>query len=91
MLIFLLTMIYVLIAIRKPITRMGLEEFIMDIIKEIAIIPKGTRVSIMGCRITIAEDTKVEANQANLDHILNEQSKFDNGIGIVGEIPSSQH
>ncbi|MDA3500752.1 hypothetical protein MKL32_03880 [Acinetobacter sp. AOR34_HL] len=63
----------------------------MDTIKEIAIIPKGTHVSIMGCRVTLAEDTKVESNQANLDHILNEQSKFDNGIGVIGEMPSSQH
>ena len=53
--------------------------------KEIAIIPAGTYVSIMGCRFTLLEDTKVEANQANLDYILKEQRNFNNGIGIVGE------
>lgn len=52
--------------------------------KEIAIIPKGTYVSIMGCRITLAEDTKVEGNQADLDYILKEQENFNKGIGIVG-------
>jgi len=54
--------------------------------KEIAIIPKGSYVSIMGCRFTLMEDTKVEANQANLDYILKDQKDFDNGIGIVGRI-----
>lgn len=57
--------------------------------KEIAIIPKGTYVSIMGCRITLAEDTKVEGNQADLDYILKEQENFENGIGVVGEMPKS--
>lgn len=30
--------------------------------KEFAILPKGSYVSIMGCRITLAEDVKVEGN-----------------------------
>ncbi|MGR2671026.1 hypothetical protein ACUXVT_07075 [Acinetobacter soli] len=55
--------------------------------KEIAIIPDGSYVSIMGCRFTLIEDTKVEANQANLNYILKDQENFDNGIGIVGEMP----
>lgn len=55
--------------------------------KEIAIIPAGSYVSIMGCRFTLIEDTKVEANQANLNYILKDQENFDSGIGIVGEIP----
>ena len=51
--------------------------------KEIAIIPKGAHVSVMGCRITLAEDTKVEGNQANIDYILKDQENFDKGIGVV--------
>ena len=61
---------------------MGCLEFAMSE-KEIAIIPKGSYVSIMGCRFTLMEDTKVEANQANLDYILKDQKDFDNGIGRV--------
>lgn len=51
--------------------------------KEFAIIPKGNYVSIMGCRFTLAEDTKVEGNQANIDYILKDQENFNNGIGVV--------
>lgn len=51
--------------------------------KEIAIIPAGSYVSIMGCRFTLIEDTKVEADQANLDYILKDQKDFDNGVGVV--------
>ncbi|OTG82382.1 hypothetical protein [Acinetobacter sp. ANC 4648] len=58
--------------------------------KEIAIIPKGSYVSIMGCRFTLMEDTKVEANQANLDYILKEQENFDKGIGVVGGALNNQ-
>ena len=47
---------------------------------EVAVIPKGTHVQIMGCRITLLEDTKVEANQANLDYILEEQENFDQDL-----------
>lgn len=56
--------------------------------ENIAVIPKGTYVSIMGCRFTLLEDTQVEANQTNLDYILKDQENFDKGIGIVGNIPS---
>ena len=52
---------------------------------EYAIIPKGSCVSIMGCRITLAEDTKVEGNQANIDYILKDQENFNRGIGLVSE------
>ena len=55
--------------------------------KEIAIIPKGSYVSVMGCRFTLMEDTKVEANQANLDYILKDQEDYNNGIGVVGKAP----
>lgn len=51
--------------------------------KEIAIIPAGSYVSIMGCRFTLIEDTKVEANQANLNYILKDQENFNNGVGVV--------
>ena len=51
--------------------------------KEFAIIPKGNYVSIMGCRITLADDTKVEGNQSDVDYILKEQEKFNKGIGVV--------
>lgn len=50
---------------------------------KIAIIPAGNYVSIMGCRFTLLEDTKVEADQANLDYILKDQKNFDSGIGLV--------
>jgi len=43
---------------------------------EVAVIPKGSYVSIMGCRFTLMEDTKVEANQANLDYILKDQKEW---------------
>ena len=57
---------------------------------EVAIIPAGSYVSIMGCRFTLLEDTKVEANQANLDYILKDQADFNKGIGIVGEHPTDK-
>ncbi|MBB4836892.1 hypothetical protein [Acinetobacter schindleri] len=50
---------------------------------EVAVIPKGSKVQIMGCQIILAEDTKVEWDQASLDYILKEQEDFDKGIGIV--------
>ena len=58
--------------------------------KEFAIIPKGSHVIIMGCRITLAEDTKVEGNQANIDYILKDQENFDKGIGVVGGALNNQ-
>lgn len=64
-------------------------EFIMSKKEEIAIIPRGSYVSIMGCRFTLLEDTQVEANQANLDYILKEQKNFDEGIGVVGGMPTT--
>lgn len=62
-------------------------EFVMSDKKEIAIIPAGSYVSIMGCRFTLIEDTKVEANQANLNYILKDQKDFDYGNGI-SKIPN---
>lgn len=70
---------------------MGCLEFVMGEKKqEYAIIPKGSCVSIMGCRITLAEDTKVEGNQANIDYILKDQENFNRGIGVVGAALSNQ-
>lgn len=61
-----------------------------DLKKEIAIIPAGSYVSIMGCRFTLLEDTKVEANQTKLDYIIKEQENFNKGVGVVGEYPNYQ-
>lgn len=69
---------------RKPTAGVGWMEFVMSE-KEIAVIPKGSCVSIMGCRFTLLEDAQVEANQTNLDYILQDQKDFDNGIGRVSE------
>lgn len=44
--------------------------------KEVAIIPAGNYISIMGCRLILLEDTKVDVNQANLDYILGHQKNF---------------
>lgn len=66
---------------RKPITGMGLVEFVMS--ENIAVIPKGTKVQIMGCSYTLIEDVKVDGNQANLDYILKEQENFYKGIGVA--------
>lgn len=55
---------------------------------EVAVIPKGSYVQIMGCRITLLEDTKVDSDQKSLDYILKAQEDFDNGIGVVGNKPS---
>jgi len=51
--------------------------------KEIAIIPKGTKIQIMGCSCTLLVDASIEGNQDNLNYILREQENFDKGIGIV--------
>ena len=58
--------------------------------KDVAVIPKGTKVQIMGCSYTLLEDTSVEGNQSNLNYILKEQDNFDKGIGILGGVPNSQ-
>ncbi|MDH0032531.1 MULTISPECIES: hypothetical protein [unclassified Acinetobacter] len=43
---------------------------------EVAIIPAGSYVGIMGCRFILLQDSKVEADQANLDYILKHQKDF---------------
>lgn len=62
---------------------MGCLEFVMVDQKEIAIIPKGTKIQIMGCSYTLLEDASVEGNQDNLNYILKEQENFNKGIGVV--------
>ncbi len=50
--------------------------------ESIAVIPKGTRVQIMGCSYTLLEDIKVNGTQGDLDKILKAQDDFDNGVGV---------
>ncbi|MFX1824761.1 hypothetical protein [Acinetobacter sp. AS5] len=52
--------------------------------KEVAVIPKGNKIQIMGCSYTLLEDVRVDGNQANLNYILKEQKNFEKGIGVVG-------
>ena len=50
--------------------------------KEIAIIPKGSYVSIMGCSYLLLEDTKVDGNQTYLNDALKAQSDYHKGVGV---------
>ena len=50
---------------------------------EIAVIPKGSKVQIMGCSYTLIEDVKVGGNQSRLDYVLKAQEDYDNGVGRV--------
>ncbi|MFW2042694.1 hypothetical protein ACG94V_15375 [Acinetobacter sp. ULE_I001] len=59
--------------------------------ENIAVIPKGTKVQIMGCSYTLLEDVKVDGMQIYLDQALKAQVDFENGVGIIGNVPSSQH
>lgn len=63
-------------------------EFVMS--ENIAVIPKGTKVQIMGCSYTLLEDVKVDGMQVYLDQVLKAQIDFKNGVGIVGISPSYQ-
>jgi len=65
----------------------GCLEFDMNTKKEIevAVIPKGSKVQIMGCSYTLLEDVKVDGVQIYLDQVLKAQIDFDNGIGITSE------
>jgi hypothetical protein len=49
----------------------------LDQKQEVATIPAGIHITIMGCRLTLLEETKVEANQADLDYILKDQQHWD--------------
>ena len=52
--------------------------------KNISMIPKGTKVQIMGCSYTLLEDVKVDGMQIYLDQVLRAQKDFENGVGVVG-------
>jgi len=58
--------------------------------ENIAVIPKGTKVKIMGCSYTLMEDVKVDGIQIYLDQVLKAQKDFENGIGLVGEHPTDK-
>lgn len=51
---------------------------------KIAIIPKGTKVQIMGCSYTILEDTKVDGTQIYLDAVLKAQIDYENQFDVIG-------
>jgi len=48
--------------------------------ESIAVIPKGTKIQIMGCSYTLIEDTSVDGSQTNLNYILKEQESFDQDL-----------
>lgn len=73
---------YALIGKRKPTVVVGCMEFIMS--KNIAVIPKGTKIQIMGCSYILQEDALVDGDQAILEATLKAQENFDNGVGVVG-------
>ena len=50
--------------------------------ENVAIIPKGTKVQIMGCSFTLLEDAMGTGNQMNLDKIIEDQTKFDGEVRI---------
>lgn len=50
--------------------------------ENIAVIPKGTKIQIMGCSYTLLEDIKVNGTQGDLDNTLKAQDDFDNGVGV---------
>ena len=51
--------------------------------KEIAIIPKGTRVSVMGCSYLLLEDAKVDGNQTYLNDALKAQANHYKNIDLA--------
>ena len=44
---------------------------------EVAIIPKGSKIQIMGCSYTLLEDVKVDGIQSRLDYVLKAQDDFE--------------
>lgn len=52
---------------------------------EIAVIPKGSRVSIMGCSYLLLEDAKVDGNQSRLNYVLEAQNNFDNDTDTTSD------
>lgn len=58
-------------------------EFVMN--ENIAVIPKGTKVQIMGCSYTLLEDVKVDGIQIYLDQALKAQEDFESEINIFSK------
>ncbi|MFA3467978.1 hypothetical protein ABTE70_09340 [Acinetobacter baumannii] len=58
--------------------------------KNIAVIPKGTKIQIMGCSYILQEDALVDGDQAILEATLKAQENFNRGIGVVGGALSNQ-
>lgn len=55
----------------------------MNNAKEIAVIPKGTKVQIMGCTYTLLEDTTIDGKQNLLNDVIKAQEDFHNGVEIT--------
>ena len=67
---------------------MGCLEFIMSKNAEkleCAVIPKGSRVSVMGCSYLLLEDAKVDGNQTYLNDALKAQDNYDNDIDTTSD------
>lgn len=58
-------------------------EFVMS--ENIAVIPKGTKVQIMGCSYTLLEDVKVDGIQIYLEQALKAQQDFESEINIISK------
>lgn len=48
--------------------------------ENIAVIPKGTKIQIMGCTYTLLEDAKVDGTQGHINKILKAQVDFDQEV-----------
>lgn len=75
---------YALIDKRKP--TLGGLEFVMSKNTEeleIAVIPKGSRVSIMGCSYLLLKDAKVDGSQTYLNDALKAQANHYKGIDLA--------
>jgi hypothetical protein len=55
--------------------------------KNIAVIPKKTKVQIMGCSYELIDSVRVKGKQKYLNQVLKDQTDFHNGVGIVSESP----
>lgn len=51
--------------------------------ENIAVIPKGTKIQIMGCSYFLLEDVKVDAIQVRLEQVLEAQNDFENEVHVV--------
>lgn len=53
------------------------------VIKEPEVLPKDTKVQIIGYTYTLLEDAKIDSNQRHLNNILMVQKDFQNGINVI--------